>query len=224
MSSPKRLGVLASGRGTDLQSIIDTCEAGHIDAEVSCIISDNKDAGALQRAKQYEIPYYHVDYTGKKREIAEEEITAHFTSHDCDLLVGAGFMRLFSSSFVTSWHHRLINIHPALLPSFRGIHGQKDALEYGVKITGCTTHFVDEDMDNGPIILQAAVIVFDTDTTESLSQRILLAEHQILPRTIDLITKERITIQGRHTVIEHDDDSWKDRFPVLSGVLYSDGY
>lgn len=132
-------------------------------------------------------------------------------------------MRILSSSFVDKWFGRLINIHPALLPSFKGVNGQEQAFSYGVKLAGCTTHFIDNEMDHGPIILQAAVPVLFKDTTETLKQRILEVEHQILPRTIQLFAEERLQIQGRKVEITPG-DSWKDIYPVISDVLYSEGY
>ena len=135
----------------------------------------------------------------------------------------AGYMRMLSAGFVRTWYGKLINIHPALLPSFKGTNGQRDALEYGVKITGCTTHFMDEDMDHGPIILQAAVRVLPGDTRETLASRILEAEHQILPRTIQLFAEHRLKIDGRKVRILAG-DSWLDKYKVLPNVLYSEGY
>jgi phosphoribosylglycinamide formyltransferase-1 len=132
-------------------------------------------------------------------------------------------MRLLSPSFVKKWHHKLINIHPALLPSFKGTNGQRDALQYGVKISGCTTHFMDSDMDHGPIILQAAVKVLPDDDRESLAARILAVEHQILPRTVQLFAQKRLLVEGR-TVVILPGDSWKKKFKEIPGVLYSEGY
>ena len=132
-------------------------------------------------------------------------------------------MRILSSFFVEKWYGRLINIHPALLPSFKGVNGQTQAYEYGVKLAGCTTHFMDNEMDHGPIILQAAVKVLSDDTEESLKQRILDVEHQILPRTIQLFAEKRLTINGRIVHIAPG-DSWRDLYPTIPDVLYADGY
>jgi phosphoribosylglycinamide formyltransferase-1 len=140
-----------------------------------------------------------------------------------DLVVEAGYMRLLTPGFVKEWYGRLINIHPALLPSFKGVNGQGDALEYGVKISGCTTHFTDQEMDHGPIILQAAVKVLPDDDRDRLAHRILEVEHQVLPRTVDLFAQNRLQIKGRAVVVLPG-DSWKDKYPVLPGVLYSEGY
>ena len=218
-----RVGVLASGGGTDLQSIIDASEQGMIDAEVVVVISDNNDAFCLQRAKKHRITSYFIDPKGKQRDDHEQEINAVLSEHRVQLVVGAGYMRVLSSSFVKKWYGKIINIHPALLPSFKGINGQGDALEYGVKISGCTTHFMDDEMDHGPIILQAAVQVLPGDDKESLAARILDVEHQILPRTIQLFAEKRLKIQGR-TVKILPGDSWLDTYDHKSDVLYSQGY
>jgi phosphoribosylglycinamide formyltransferase-1 len=222
---PKKLsvGVLASGSGTDLQSIIDASEKKMIDADVVVVISDNKDAGALNRAKTHHIPGFFIDPKGKDRFVHENEIDAVLRNHHVELVVGAGYMRLLSPVFVKKWHHKLINIHPALLPSFKGTNGQRDALQYGVKLSGCSTHFMDTEMDHGPIILQAAVKVIPDDDRDTLAARILAVEHQILPRTIQLFAQRRLLIQGRSVVILPG-DSWKKKHKVLPDVLYSEGY
>lgn len=218
-----KVGVLASGRGTNLQAIIDASESGKIDANVVVVISDNRDAFALERARRHNIPAIFVDPKGKSREDFDREIDEILRKYNVDLVVGAGFMRILSPWFVRRWYGRLINIHPALLPSFRGTDGQGDALRYGVKITGCTTHFMDEEVDHGPIILQAAVKVKDDDTRDTLAQRILRVEHQILPRTIQLFAEGRLKIEGRRVKILPG-DSWKDKYETYPDVLYCEGY
>jgi phosphoribosylglycinamide formyltransferase 1 len=226
MKNPQKklpVGVLASGSGTDLQSIIDASEHHLIDAEVVVVISDKKDAGALTRAKTHKIPGFFVDPKGKDRPTHESEINTLLQDHHVELVVGAGYMRLLSPGFVKNWHGKLINIHPALLPSFKGTNGQRDALEYGVKITGCTTHFMDTEMDHGPIILQAAVPVHFDDDRDALASRILEVEHQILPRTIQLFAQRRLLMEGRRVVVLPG-DSWKKKHKVLPDVLYSEGY
>jgi phosphoribosylglycinamide formyltransferase-1 len=217
------VGVLASGSGTDLQSIIDASEKEMIDADVAVVISDNKDAGALSRAKTHHIPGFFIDPKGKDRFVHENEIDAVLRNHQVELVVGAGYMRLLSPAFVKKWHHKLINIHPALLPSFKGTNGQRDALQYGVKLSGCTTHFMDTEMDHGPIILQAAVKILPDDDRDALAARILAVEHQILPRTIQLFAQRRLLVQGRSVIILPG-DSWKKKHKVLPDVLYSEGY
>ena len=224
-TSAKKLsvGVLASGSGTDLQSIIDASEHQLIDAEVAVVISDKADAGALTRAKTHQIPGFFVDPKGKDRAAHENEMDEILRRHQVELVVGAGYMRLLSAGFVKKWHGKLINIHPALLPSFKGTNGQGDAVEYGVKLSGCTTHFMDTEMDHGPIILQAAVLVHHDDDRDALASRILEVEHQVLPRTIQLFAQRRLLIEGRKVVILPG-DSWKKKHKVLPDVLYSEGY
>jgi phosphoribosylglycinamide formyltransferase-1 len=223
--TPKKLsvGVLASGSGTDLQSIIDAAENKMIDADVIVVISDRKDAFALNRAHTHHIPGFFIDPKGKDRIAHENEIDAVLRSHHVELVVGAGYMRLLSPVFVKKWHHKLINIHPSILPSFKGTNGQRDALQYGVKLSGCTTHFIDTEMDHGPIILQAAVKVLPDDDRDALAARILVVEHQILPRTIQLFAQRRLLIKDRGVVILPG-DSWKKKHKVLPDVLYSEGY
>ena len=223
--SSKKLsvGVLASGSGTDLQSIINASEKNLIDAKVVVVISDKKDAFALSRAKKHHIPGFFVNPKRKDRSFHEDEITEILQSHQVELVVGAGYMRLLSPSFVKKWYGKLINIHPALLPSFKGTNGQRDALVYGVKVSGCTTHFMDTEMDHGPIILQAAVKVYPEDDRDALAARILAVEHQILPRTVQLFAQKRLLIENRKVIILPG-DSWKKKLKVLPDVLYSEGY
>ena len=223
MAKKLRVGVLASGGGTDLQSIIDASEKDMIDAEVVVVISDNEDAFALKRAKKHNIPSIFVDPYGLDQDDHDKEIDKILMKHEVDLVVGAGYMRILSACFVKKWYGRLINIHPALLPSFKGANGQKDAFEYGVKISGCTTHFMDDKMDHGPIILQASVKVMPEDNRDKLAARILEVEHQILPRTVQLFVEGRLKIKGRKVEIKKG-DSWKDKYEVIPDVLYSEGY
>lgn len=217
------VGVLASGSGTDLQSIIDASEKKMIDAQVVVVLSDKKNAFALKRAETHHIPRLFIDPKGKDRDRHENEIDAALRQHQVELVVGAGYMRMLSPSFVKKWHGKLINIHPTLLPSFKGTNGQRDALEYGVKLSGCTTHFMDEEMDHGPIILQAAVKVRASDDRDTLAARILAVEHQILPRTIQLFAQKRLVLKGRSVTILPG-DSWTKKYEVIPDVLYSEGY
>ena len=223
MNDKLRVGVAASGGGTDLQSIIDASEADMIDANVVVVISDNKDAFALQRAQNHKIKSFFVDPTKKTTEEHEKEVNEILMEYSVGLVVGAGYMRVLSPDFVKKWYGNFINIHPALLPSFKGINGQGDALDYGVKISGCTTHFVDEHTDHGPIILQASVPVMPDDDRDKLATRILEVEHQILPRTIQLFAQKRLRIEGRKVKILPG-DSWKEKYNTIPGVLYSEGY
>ena len=218
-----RVCVLASGGGTDLQSIIDASEKGMIDAEVVLVISEYKDAFCLKRAEKHKIPFFFVDANGKTYKEHEKEINKLIEEKNVDLIVGAGYMRILSEDFVKKWYGRLINIHPAILPSFKGANAQGDAFDYGVKISGCTTHFMDEKMDHGPIILQAAVKVIPGDDKDTLAKRILDVEHQILPRTVQLFAEGRLKINGRKVDIENK-DSWKDKYDIIPNVLYSEGY
>jgi phosphoribosylglycinamide formyltransferase-1 len=218
-----RVGVLASGSGTDLQSIIDTSEQGMIDAEVVVVVSDKSEAFCLERAGSHGIPRFCVDLKGKDKEAHEQEIDVILTKHQVELVVGAGYMRILSPKFVRKWQGKLINIHPALLPSFKGTNGARDALAYGVKISGCTTHFMDEEMDHGPIILQAAVKVLPSDDRDMLAGRILEVEHQVLPRTVQLFAQKRLRIED-HKVVIAPGDSWLELYETIPGVLYSEGY
>ena len=223
MGKRLRVAVLASGSGTDLQSIIDASEEQKINASVEVVISDRANAPALKRAEKHHIPWYCVECVGGNRVVHESQIDGLLHKHEIGLVVGAGYMRVLTPEFVRKWKGRLINIHPALLPSFKGVNGQGDALEYGVKLTGCTTHFMDEEMDHGPIILQAAVKVLPGDTRETLAKRILEVEHQVLPRTVELFAQGRLVIEGRYVKILSG-DSWIKRYPCYPEVLYSDGY
>lgn len=218
-----RIGVLASGGGTDLQSIIDASEKNMINAEVVVVISDKCDAFCLKRAEKYHINCFFVDSKGLNRDKLDKKIDEILIEKKVDLVVGAGYMKILSKKFIKKWYGKIINIHPALLPSFKGANGQGDAIDYGVKISGCTTHFMNEEMDSGPIILQAAVKVMPNDNRDEIAARILEVEHQILPRTIDLFEQGRIKINGRKVEILKG-DSWKDKYSVLSDVLYSEGY
>lgn len=223
MAKKVRVGVLASGGGTDLQSIIDASEKGMIDAEVVVVISDNKESFVLKRAEKHGIPAHFVDPKGKDQDKHEKEIDSILENAQVGLIVGAGYMRVLTPSFVKKWYGKLINIHPALLPSFKGTDGQGDALDYGVKISGCTTHFMDEKMDHGPIILQAAVKVHPDDDRDKLAARILEVEHQILPRTVQLFAQNRLKINGRKVKILPG-DSWIDLYKTIPEVLYCKGY
>ena len=218
-----RVAVLASGGGTDLQSIIDASESGIIDARVIVVLSDKKDAYALKRAEKHEIKSYFIDPKGKERTDHEKELNLILEDNQIEFIVEAGYMRILTPSFIKKWYGKLINIHPALLPSFKGTNGQGDALEYGVKISGCTTHFTDEKVDHGPIILQAAIKVIPGDDRDKLTARILEVEHQILPRTVQLFAENRLKIDGRKVNILPG-DSWIDKYNIIPGVLYSEGY
>ena len=197
-----KLGVLCSGRGTDLQSIIDAISAKKLDAEIAIVLTDRPNVPALIRAEKAKIENVCVDrkqFTDQKA--FEGKLLDHLFRVGVDLVVLAGFMRLLSSKFIRAYPNKIMNIHPALLPNFPGTHAQRDALEYGVKISGCTIHFIDEGMDTGPIILQSAVPVLEDDTEETLSKRILEEEHKLYPRAIQLYAEGRLKIEGRRVRI-----------------------
>jgi phosphoribosylglycinamide formyltransferase-1 len=203
-----KIGVLASGRGSNFQSIIDEIESKRLHAEIALLITDNPSAVAIERAKKHGIDYLVMkpkEFSTKDKffiKIAEELKKRHV-----ELVVLAGFMRIVGKPLIDAFPNRIMNIHPALLPVFPGLHGQKQALEYGAKISGCTVHFVDEGMDTGPIIIQAAVPVHQDDSEESLSERILTFEHKIYPEAIRLFSEGRIEVKGRVVSIKGYDSS-----------------
>jgi phosphoribosylglycinamide formyltransferase 1 len=197
------IGVLASGRGSNFQAIIDEMEAGKINASVKLLITDKADAYAIERAKKHSIAYLYInprDFGSKDAFFVK--IVEEFIKRDIGLVALAGFMRIVRPPLLDAFPNRIINIHPALLPSFPGLHGQKQAVEYGARISGCTVHFVDAGMDTGPIIIQAAVPVSPDDTEETLSERILRLEHKIFPHAIRLYAEGRLRIEGRIVKID----------------------
>lgn len=197
-----RLAVLASGYGSNLQAIIDAVERGEINGKVEVVISDNREAFALERARRCGIEALFVsprDYPG--RENYDRALVALLRERKIELVILAGFMRLLSPLFVDAFRGKIMNIHPSLLPAFPGLEGVKQALDYGVKVTGCTVHFVDEGLDTGPIILQEAVEVFDSDDVESLHQRIHQVEHRLYPKAIQLFIEGKLQIKGRKVYI-----------------------
>ena len=197
------IGVLASGRGTNLQAIIEAVKEGRIEGKIGIVISDNRDAFALKRAKQNNIETEYINFKSfKNREDYDKKIIECLKEKNVDLVVLAGYMRILSSYFIKMYKNKIMNIHPALLPSFPGLHAQRQAVEYGVKVSGCTVHFVDEGVDSGPIILQKAVEVKDNDTEESLAEKILKEEHQIYPQAIQLFSQGRLVIKGRRVFIK----------------------
>ena len=197
-----RIGVLASGRGSNLQSIIDNCESGFIPGDVVVVVSDNEGAFALERARKHGIKGVFIDSTGKSREDFDLKIAEALEADGVELVCLAGYMRLLSEGFVEKFSGRIINVHPALLPSFPGLSGQKDALDYGVKVSGCTVHFVDEKVDHGPIIVQKTVPVEEDDNVGSLASRILKQEHIALPEAIKLYAEGKLEIVGRRVKVK----------------------
>lgn len=203
MSKKLRLGVLASGTGTNLQAIIDHCRQGTLEAEIVLVVSNNPDAGALQRAQHAGLRTLCIDHRlYDKRGDFDRAVIESLRKAEVDLVVLAGFMRLLSNEFLQAFPHRIMNIHPALLPAFPGLNAQRQALEYGVRVSGCTVHFLDSGVDTGPIILQAVVPVLDDDTEETLARRILAEEHRIYPLAIKLFSEGRLHIEGRRVRIE----------------------
>ena len=194
----EKIGVLCSGRGSNLASIIAAVERGEIRAEIAVVIADKADAYALERAREKEIPAVAVVYRDyAERADFERALLTELHAHGVTLVVLAGFMRILSPVFVHAYTGRILNIHPALLPSFPGAHAHRDVLAYGVKVSGCTVHFVDEGMDSGPIILQASVPVQEGDTEETLAARVLAQEHRIFPEAIKLYVEGRLRTDGR---------------------------
>jgi phosphoribosylglycinamide formyltransferase-1 len=194
----KKISVLASGRGSNFQAIIDAIEEGYIPGDCVCLITDNRHAYAINRATRAGIPVKVLDY-GTFSSRQEYDSALQKTMQECgaDLFVLCGYMRLLDPATVHLFPHRIINIHPALLPSFPGLHAQRQALEYGVQVSGCTVHFVDKGMDTGPIILQKCVPVFAEDDEDTLSMRILNEEHEILVEATRLFCEDRLCIEGR---------------------------
>lgn len=198
-----RIGVLVSGRGSNLQAIIDTIERGQLAAEIAVVISDQADAYSLERAKKHNIPAVHVSakgYKGKRNEY-DALLVQELQGRSVELVCLAGFMRIITPVLIAAFPHRILNIHPSLLPAFPGLHVQKKALDHGVKFSGCTVHFVDAGMDTGPIIIQAVVPILDSDTEDSLSARILTQEHKIYSRAIQLYAEGRLKIEGRRVSV-----------------------
>lgn len=198
-----KIGVLVSGRGSNLQAIMDRIADGYLPLEIEVVISDKPDAFALERAQKADIKTVAVERKAcASKEEFEAKINAALEAGGCELVVLAGFMRILSADFVNKWQHKIINIHPALLPSFPGLHGQKQAVDYGVKFSGCTVHFVDAGTDSGPIILQKVVPVMDDDTEDTLADRILVQEHIAMPEALKLWAEGKLTIEGRKVKVK----------------------
>ena len=205
--APLKLGVLVSGSGTNLQAIIDSIEAGTLNASICCVISNCADAFALTRAKKHGIPALLHENSGFADRSEYDEATVEILrGHGVELVILAGYMRILSDTMVNAYPDAIMNIHPALLPAFPGLHAQQQALDYGVRYSGCTVHFVDTGTDTGPVILQSLVPVEQDDTEESLSVRIQKVEHRTLPAAISLYAEGRIKVEGRHVRILADAD------------------
>ena len=205
-TSKLQLGVLASGRGSNLQAIIDAIESGFVQAHVAVVISNKKDAQALERARTHGVTGVFLDptpYAGRldKREAYDRAVLDILRKHEVDLVLLAGYMKIVTPVLIDAYRYRMMNIHPSLLPSFSGLDAQKQTLEWGAKVAGCTVHFVTEGVDEGPIILQATVPVLEDDSPETLAARILVEEHVIYPRAVQLYADGRLLVEGRRVRI-----------------------
>ena len=204
---PLRIAVLASGRGSNLQAIIDGIEAGQVPAQLVAVISNKQDAVALERARKHRVQDIFIDpkpFAGRpdSREAYDRAVLDVLEKLDVELVLLAGYMKIVTAVLVNAFTNRMMNIHPSLLPSFPGLDVQRKAIEWGCKLAGCTVHFVTEGVDEGPIIVQAAVPVFDRDTPEILAARILQQEHKIYPRAVQLFAEGRLKVEGRRVLIE----------------------
>ena len=206
-SSPLRIAVLASGRGSNLQAIIDAIESRVLQAQIVAIISNKKESVALERARKHGLPDFFVDpkpFVGQpdSREAYDRALLEVLEQRQVDLVLMAGYMKIVTPILVNAYANRMMNIHPSLLPSFPGLDVQKKAIDWGCKLAGCTVHFVTEGVDEGPIILQAAVPILDSDTPEVLAARILEQEHKIYPRAVKLFAEGRLHVDGRRVLIK----------------------
>jgi phosphoribosylglycinamide formyltransferase-1 len=200
----KKLGVLLSGRGSNLQALVDAARRDELGGQIAVVVSNVEGALGLERARQAGIPVVFRDHRGKPRESYDAEIVEILRAHHVDLVCLAGFMRLLSPVFVRAFPGRIVNIHPALLPAFAGLDAQRQAFEHGVKVSGATVHLVDEGLDSGPILAQEAVGVLSSDTPESLAARILEAEHRLYPRAVRLLLEGRFRVEGRRVIVEEE--------------------
>ncbi len=202
----KQLGILLSGRGSNFEAIADHIDRGDLVARIAIVVSNVRDAPGLEKARRRGLEAVYVDPRGLSREEFDRRLISTLQQKQVDLVCLAGFMRLLSPVFIRAFPQRILNIHPSLLPAFPGLVAQKQALKHGVKVSGCTVHFVDEGLDAGPIILQATVPVLDNDDEESLSARILVHEHQLYSKAIQLVLQNRIRLEGRRVLLENRED------------------
>jgi phosphoribosylglycinamide formyltransferase 1 len=198
----KRLGILISGRGSNLEAISSQIEDGELDAEIAVVISSRPDALGLEMARARGLVTVSIPSKGMDREAYDLLLLQELQSRQVDLVCLAGFMRLLSAGFIRQFPNRILNIHPSLLPAFPGLDAQHQALAYGVKITGCTVHFVDEELDAGPIVIQTAVPVMADDDVETLAERILKHEHKIYPEALRIVLSGKFRIEGRRVIVE----------------------
>ena len=197
----RRIGILLSGRGSNFTAIARHIAEGKLDAEIAVVIANKPEAAGLETARQAGLPAVCLPSKGLDREAYDRQVIAELRTHSVELVCLAGFMRLLSAAFVREFPQRILNIHPSLLPAFPGLDAQHQAFEYGARLSGCTVHFVDEKLDHGPIILQEAVPVENGDTAETLSARILAAEHRIYSEAIRLVLAGRYRIEGRRVIL-----------------------
>ncbi|MDZ4381571.1 MAG: phosphoribosylglycinamide formyltransferase [Parvibaculum sp.] len=203
-----RIGVLISGRGSNLKALIEACEEPGFRGRIALVISNRPGAGGLAVAEAAGIPTLVIDHKEfSTRETFDAELDRALVNASVELVCNAGFMRILTDGFVEKWRDRQLNIHPSLLPAFKGLHVHQRALDAGVKITGCTVHFVRPEMDEGPIVAQAAVPVLPGDNAETLSQRILEAEHKLYPLALKLVVEGRARVVGEHVVLDHDGEA-----------------
>jgi phosphoribosylglycinamide formyltransferase 1 len=198
----KNLGILLSGRGSNFEAIADNVASGKLDANIALVISNRADAGGIESARRRRLKALVIPSKGKPREQHDREVVAALREHQVDLVCLAGYMRLLSPWFVQQFSNRILNIHPALLPAFPGLEAQKQAFDYGVKVSGCTVHFVDADLDHGAILVQKVVPVLDTDDDHALAARILEQEHIAYTEAIRMVLAGRFTIEGRRVVMK----------------------
>jgi phosphoribosylglycinamide formyltransferase-1 len=203
MPERKKIGVLISGRGSNMISIAKACRSGDINGDITVVISNKKNAPGLEKAASMGIETLFISHKAfSSREEFDSAMVGELRGRSVDLVCLAGFMRLLSPVMVRAFRNRIMNIHPSLLPAFPGLNAQWQAVDYGVKVSGATVHFVDEDLDHGPIIIQQAVTVRDDDTGDSLAERILKIEHEIYPASVRLFCRDRLTVTGRRVTIE----------------------
>ncbi len=202
MADTLKIGVLVSGNGTNLQAIIDAIENKELNAKISVVLSNKKTAFALERARKYGLAAVYVDPDPiDNKERYEQEIVRHLRESGAQWIVLAGYMKMITSELLSAYRNHILNIHPSLLPAFKGLFAQTQALNYGVKITGCTVHLVDEGLDSGPVIVQAVVPVLESDTVDTLKSRILEKEHEIYPQVLKWIAEGKLKVEGRKVTI-----------------------
>ena len=199
-----KIGILISGRGSNMVALLDAIDAGRLEAAVAVVISNVETAAGLEKARARGIETLCISHKGRPREVHDAELAAALNQRGVSLVCLAGYMRLVSPLFVRAFEHRILNIHPSLLPAFAGLDAQAQALAHGVKVTGCTVHLVDEELDHGPIVMQRTVAVRDDDTVATLSARILEQEHQVYPEAVARVLSPGFCVEGRRTFLQAD--------------------